>query len=782
MGLEMKGLIGVRCMNSKLCRYWILGWLLASCLVSSVCAAPSVTHYWPLAVKPGETTDVTCYGAELAAVQSIWTSFPVRFEKLPNAEGVDANKQMTLRIVLPHDTPVSVGGLRLVSPTGVSPLRLLFVDDLQSTRDAGNNHQVETPQQVSLPTAVDGNCDSLVSDFYLVTATAGQALSVDVFAQRIGSQLDPIVRLLRRDGVELAHADDSPGVGADCRLRYEFTEDGEYLLEIRDVRHQGGEQHFYRLRLGDFPLVTVAYPMGGRSGSVASFQVKGQTAADLSPMHYLVPEQSNRFLSLGLQHKEGQGSGFVTLLTSDYSDFLETEENNTLEGETKVTLPIVLNGICEQPGDEDYFRFDGVKGQRWMIRAATRDLGSPADLYMEILRADGNRLASVDDVGKDEGFMDFTVPEDGVYALRVEDLHGNGSPSHAYRVEIKPFHDWFSLSVDAETFTVPHGGTISVKVTSQRRGYGGPIELSVEGAGEGIQLAGQTIAKDKNETQLLVTFPSRIVPGSLEMVRIVGRAKIEEQDFMASAETLTALRTAIPVAPYLPAALGGSLAVGFGPEFPAFFGVALADPSAFYPAGKESSQFKVLVNRIQEKFTAAIEVGIHDLPEGFTAKVEPVEEGKAEYLVTLTGPADAAEANHKFRITGKGTYENQTKEVALGEVSLEIVKPLVVRITAQGNIPPGGQQKLLVKVYRFEEEKHPVTVRWKEGPSWLLTPVEVTIPADQDQIEVVLASVGETAAGTEGNLVALATSLVGGQPLNVESPAVVLRVEAPPAE
>ena len=234
-------------------------------------------------------------------------------------------------------------------------------------------------------------------------------------------------------------------------------------------------------------------------------------------------------------------------------------------------------------------------------------------------------------------------------------------------------------------------------MTSERRGYDDAIELAVEGAGDDVQLSGNTIAKDQNETQLLITFPVRIQPGSLQMVQVVGRAKVNEQDFMARAETLTALRATIPQTPHVPVALGGNLVVGVGPVYPDFFSLSLADPSAFFPVGIGSSRFKILVNRTNEGFTAPIELGVHDLPEGFTAKVEPVEEGKTEYLVTLTGPAETAEAKHPIRITGKGTHENQTKEMSVDNAFLEIVRPLVVRLSPQGTIPPGGQQKMLVK-------------------------------------------------------------------------------------
>ena len=45
-----------------------------------------------------------------------------------------------------------------------------------------------------------------------------------------------------------------------------------------DVRHAGGNEYRYRLRVGSFPLVTAVYPAGGRSGAVMSFELTGHEA------------------------------------------------------------------------------------------------------------------------------------------------------------------------------------------------------------------------------------------------------------------------------------------------------------------------------------------------------------------------------------------------------------------------------------------------------------------------------------------------------------------------
>ena len=73
-------------------------------------------------------------------------------------------------------------------------------------------------------------------------------------------------------GAELASNDDALGLGGDSQLSYTFPAAGEYLLELRDIRFQGGP---YRLRIGDFPCAAVAYPLAVQRGTATPVAVAG---------------------------------------------------------------------------------------------------------------------------------------------------------------------------------------------------------------------------------------------------------------------------------------------------------------------------------------------------------------------------------------------------------------------------------------------------------------------------------------------------------------------------
>src|SRR6185369_10819380 len=91
-------------------------------------------------------------------------------------------------------------------------------------------------------------------------ARKGERLSFEVMAQRLGSSLDPLVRLLDATGRELFFCEDTPGAGVDCRFSYRFPSNGHYVIELRVTRYDGGRAYRYRLRIGDFPLDPAPLP------------------------------------------------------------------------------------------------------------------------------------------------------------------------------------------------------------------------------------------------------------------------------------------------------------------------------------------------------------------------------------------------------------------------------------------------------------------------------------------------------------------------------------------
>jgi hypothetical protein len=173
---------------------------------------------------------------------------------------------------------------------------------------------------------------------------------------------------------------------------------------------------------------------------------------------------------------------------------------------------------------------------------------------LKLMRDDGELMAEVDDADGGDGVLGHTFPDDGTYCLLAEDLHRAGSSSHVYRIDVEQLRPGFSLTTETDVVNPPHGGTFVVLVKANRVDYTGPIELSINGAGEGVQLTDHVIQADKNETTVKVTLPESIQAGELRLVQIVGKAMIEEQEVTATASTMPAYHKLIPSA-IIPAGL-----------------------------------------------------------------------------------------------------------------------------------------------------------------------------------------------------------------------------------
>ena len=75
---------------------------------------------------------------------------------------------------------------------------------------------------------------------------------------------------------------------------------------------------------------------------------------------------------------------------SDLGNVLEVEPNDAITTPTPFTVPMAVNGVISKPGDTDFFKFAGKRGQVLDVRVFARSLGSPLDPQVGLHRADGS--------------------------------------------------------------------------------------------------------------------------------------------------------------------------------------------------------------------------------------------------------------------------------------------------------------------------------------------------------------------------------------------------------
>ena len=108
-------------------------------------------------------------------------------------------------------------------------------------------------------------------------AAPGNRIVAEVYARRLDSPLDSLLKLTDAGGQELALNDDYEDKGAglithqaDSWFSATLPADGTYYLHLSDAQHKGGPEYAYRLRIGpprpDFELRVVPSSINARAG------------------------------------------------------------------------------------------------------------------------------------------------------------------------------------------------------------------------------------------------------------------------------------------------------------------------------------------------------------------------------------------------------------------------------------------------------------------------------------------------------------------------------------
>jgi len=667
---------------------------------ASTSAAPleatTLSHVSPAGVTVGETVLLQAIGGGLHDATQLWTNIPgaeITLDKpKPPAPGKDGKpaaapkpdpSRARFQVKIPPTTPLGIYGVRVVTEHGSSNVRLIMVDDLPTVYENNANKTIATAQVLKAPVAVEGACEAESYDYFKIHAEAGQRLSIECVARRLGSGLDPVIRLIDAEGHELAYADDDESTGPDGRLTYTFKKAGDYIIELRDIRYAGSATYKYRLRVGDFPLLGAPYPMGAQAGTKSSVQAVGASVSKLDPIKLDVPKEvAGGQMLVSAKYAAGQGSGLTTLAVAAGSEIVEIEPNDDVATATPVVPGAAINGRFDKPKDRDFYKLTAKKGDKLRLTGRTRRLGSPTDLFLKLLSADGKSvLVENDDLGLEESTIDYTVPADGTFILRAEDLLGRGGPQYVYRIEVGAANPGFSLAVDVEKLDIPSGGIGKAKIAVTRQGYTGPIKFRVDGADAAAFKVERSGPDAKGETPVSITAPAGLKPGTLLSIRIIGEAdpekgkeKTAEGVGPTTAVVSPALTKLLGGLANPPAGLADRVSIFIGDPIGELLKLTAATNSITLagPTGKASLPIKI---EKLNKFDDAVTLTVEGLPAGVTAAPVTIAKGKAEGTIEFVGSDKAkAAAGQAIRVIASATFMDQPKKTTLADVKLSIAE------------------------------------------------------------------------------------------------------------
>ncbi len=112
----------------------------------------------------------------------------------------------------------------------------------------------------------------------------------------------------------------------------------------------------------------------------------------------------------------------------------ETEPNNATEQATPLELNVTVNGKINGATDVDVFKLTLAQGQRLLVDCLARRIDSKLDGSLELYDPNGRRVATARNNISRDPLLDFSVPANGDYLLRLTDFVYAGGEDYLYRL------------------------------------------------------------------------------------------------------------------------------------------------------------------------------------------------------------------------------------------------------------------------------------------------------------------------------------------------------------
>lgn len=449
-------------------------------------------------------------------------------------------EDVKLRVTISANATPGERELRMETAAGLSNPLIFHVGLLpEVTEIEPKSNPTEIGTSITLPTVINGQILAGDVDRFKFRARQGERLVMVVKARELMPYIADAVpgwfqatlALLDAKGKEVAYDDDFR-FNPDPVLYYEIPRDGEYTLEIKDSIYRGREDFVYRITVGDLPYITGIFPLGGRVGAQTAIELKGWNLGASNLLTDFKATQPGIYPII--VSKGGREANHMPFALDTLPETSEREPNQSSAVAQAVTLPIIVNGRIDKPGDEDVFRFEAPTGGEIVAEVMARRLNSPLDSLLRITDATGKQLAINDDF-EDRGSgltthhadsrLQITLPAGGTYYLHLTDTQRKGGSEYAYRLRISPPQPDFELRAVPASLNARAGATVPVTVHVLRKdGFNGDIAISLKDAPTGFRLTGK-VPGSTNQARLTLTAPPT-PPKDPVSLQIEGRATI----------------------------------------------------------------------------------------------------------------------------------------------------------------------------------------------------------------------------------------------------------------
>lgn len=772
----------------------------------------------PRSGQRGTTVEVVLEGRDISDPKEVLfyrTGIKaIDFDELPPREqivnlhhGGFVRDRVKCRFVIAPDCPLGEHALRLRTADTLSTVATFWVgpfpiipelerggfdvtyrggETVVTANDKAVTQPNDTPddaQPVPLNCTIAGEIKvnrDIDNDYYRVDLKKGQSLSVELDCVRLTdkayaeSEYDLMLRILDDAGNVLVERDDSDLHVQDPIVSLVAPETGRYFIHVRQQLYKGGRWIYYRAHIGNFQRPLVAWPLGGPAGQRTSVQFLGDARGTLQ-QDIVIPSSPGNFEFFPGAPAEQPPSG-LPLRSSPYPNVLEDIAG---KNPTRATLPVALNGIISQPGEEDVFQFTVRKGARYRVRVFARGHGSPLDSSIWIRHVDSDNVeVEADDASwpqRDKPVIPnglqrpelldptaiFIPNNDGEYLLGITDMRGLGGERFVYRVEIEPARDvihthtvsWandrFEINRTAG-FIVPQNNRWTTNVyiaPGPGNSYNGPLRLIAQGLPQGVTMTAPDYVPGMNGVPAQFTAAPGTRPQSC--LFSIGLAKTTgDGDILSTSQVYV---------PFINHSGGRSwhhvhlakFALGITDNSP--FSVELEQPRI--PIS-QSGELKVKVRvRRNEGFDGPIDIQPDWYPNGISgggAVTIPPGESEAEYTLSASSSATAGtwKMTMNATTTAGDAYSGVGRiRVSSNYIDLAVGSPYVKLKFAASAVRRNQTAEIRCAVTRLKPFTHAAGVTLLGLPKGVTAVGEYTLQPDDDAITFTVRASNEALLG-----------------------------------
>lgn len=367
------------------------------------------------------------------------------------------------------------------------------VDTLPEGGEAEPNDSINESRRIAMPRVINGRIEKPGdADVFRIDGRAGETVVAEVWARRLNSPLDPLLRLMDDGGNVVAWNDDhdDPGAGlithqADARVAARLEKDGVYYLQISDAQNAGGKEYGYRLRVTPpqpgFSLRVTPSSVNLASGRSAPVTVHAVRSDGFEgPIEVVLAEGAGLSLQGGVVPP---GVDAIRMTITAPAGTRAGVKALRLEGRAQIGGETVARPVIPCEDMMQAFLYRHLVPVEELLAAVRQGTGAPA------VEIDGGDI--------------LRIPKEGTAQVRVK-LPKNPKASQI-RWALSGAPEGFSLEKEE---TVPGGFILTLKTAGEKTPPGFRTNLIMEGYAEQEQAKGEKGPKKQPQRVFLGCLPA----------------------------------------------------------------------------------------------------------------------------------------------------------------------------------------------------------------------------------------------------------------------------------